>query len=139
MGVTPPAPGGRGGEAALRNELERQLTEAVEARRALQALLDEQQRMKTALRASEALLNTTGEIARSGGWELDAATLAVRWTDQVYAIHKVPVGAVAVLAKAIDFYHSEDRPKVAAGVQAGLERGESYDLEVRVGRQRLIF
>lgn len=132
MSVTPPSPGDRGGDAALRIELEQQLTEAMESRRALQALLDEQKSTDAALRASEALLNTSGEIARTGAWELDAATPAVRWTDQVYAIHEVPVGEVVVLAKAIDFYHPEDRPKVAAAVQAGLERGESYDLEVRL-------
>jgi GAF domain-containing protein len=102
MGETPPSPAGQRGESALRTELEQQLAEAMATRRALQALLAEQKRTEAALRASEALLNTTGEIARIGGWELDAATLAVRWTDQVYAIHEVPVGEVAVLAKAID-------------------------------------
>jgi hypothetical protein len=52
-------------------------------RRKLQTPLEEQKRTKAALKASEALPNTAGEIARIGGGELDAATLAVRWTAQV--------------------------------------------------------
>lgn len=139
MAVTPSSSGGQGGEAALRTELEQQLAEAMATRRALQAVLEEQKRTEAALRASQALLNTTGELARIGGWELDAATLAVRWTDQVYVIHEVPVGDVAVLAKAIDFYYPDDRPQITAAVQAALKRGESYDLELRLitakGRQ----
>ncbi len=132
MSVPPSHSGGRGGEAALRTELERQLAEARASQSALKALLEEQRRTEAALRASEALLKSTGDIARIGSWELDAVTLAVRWTDQVYVIHEVPVGGTEVLAKAIDFYHPDDRPKITAAVQTALERGESFDLELRL-------
>ncbi|EIC22369.1 PAS domain-containing sensor histidine kinase [Thiorhodovibrio frisius] len=87
-----------------------------------QALAEEQ--LKT-------LLQQTGAMAKVGGWELDARTLEMTWTEQTYAIHELPVGQMPSVQEAIDFYHPEDRPKIAAVVQAALEQAQPYDIEVR--------
>ena len=42
------------------------------------------------LRKSEALLTETGKMAKVGGWEIDAETLEVSWTEEIYRIHEIP-------------------------------------------------
>jgi len=84
------------------------------------------------LRSSENLLNQTGRIARIGGWELDAETMVVSWTDVLFDIFELPLGPTPPLDGAIDLYHPADRPIIRAAVNAGLEAGESWDLELRV-------
>jgi PAS domain S-box-containing protein len=79
-------------------------------------------------------------IAKMGGWELDARTLEVTWTEQTCAIHELPPGYKPDLLEAINYYHPEDRAKVSDSVHAALEHGTLYDIEVRLitanGRRR---
>ena len=91
----------------------------------------ERDRAQAALTKSESLLSATGRMARVGGWEVDAETLEVRWTEQTYRIHEVPVGEKPTLEEAIDFFHPEDRPKLERAIQRALEHGEPYDMEIR--------
>ncbi|WP_200282458.1 PAS domain S-box protein [Rhabdochromatium marinum] len=90
-----------------------------------QALAEEQ------LQQQKNLLQQTGTLAKVGGWEFDIRTQALTWTEQIFAIHELPLGQMPSLEAAIDFYHPEDRPKVAAVVQAAMEQGEPYDIELR--------
>ena len=84
-----------------------------------------------ALQRSEEILGATGRMAKVGGWELDAETLEVRWTEETYRIHEVPVGQTPPLDEAINFYHSEDRPLIEQAIQRALEHGEPYNMEIR--------
>ena len=86
---------------------------------------------ESALIKSKALLDATGRMARVGGWELDARTLAVTWTNETYRIHEVPLGRKPRLTEAIDFFHPEDRPALERAIERALEYGQPYDLEVR--------
>ena len=91
----------------------------------------ESEQTQQALLKSEALLSNTGKMARVGGWELDAKTLEVSWTEETYRIHEIPLGHKPPLEEAINFYHPEDRPKLEAAIQKALTLGEPYDLEIR--------
>ena len=84
------------------------------------------------LSESAALLERTGEMARVGGWEVDAKTEVVTWTPQTYRIHEMPFEFVPSLEQAVDFFHPEDRPKLATAVRQALERGTPYDIEIRL-------
>jgi len=84
-----------------------------------------------ALQKSKALLDATGRMARVGGWELDAKTLEVTWTDATYRIHEVPIGFKPPLQEAINFFHPEDRPKLEKAIRRALDHGEPYDMELR--------
>jgi len=86
---------------------------------------------EAALRDSEALLNAVGEIARIGGWELDAATRTVRWTRETYRIHEIPESDRVPMDEAVNFYHPEDRPSLVAALQRALHQGAAFDLELR--------
>lgn len=84
-----------------------------------------------ALRESKALLDTTGQLARVGGWELDAATRTVRWTTTTYHIHEVPLEYQPSLEDALAFYPPEERATLIAALERALTAGEPFDLELR--------
>ncbi|MDA3897792.1 MAG: PAS domain S-box protein, partial [Desulfobacteraceae bacterium] len=83
------------------------------------------------LTKSKALLNATGRMAKVGGWEVDANTLEVNWTEETYRIHEVPLDHKPSLQDAINFFHPEDRPKLELAIQRALDHGEPYDIELR--------
>jgi PAS domain S-box-containing protein len=93
--------------------------------------ITERKRVEDALKKSEALLKRTGEIARVGGWEMDAETLAVTWTEETFHIHEVPVGLMPPLEEAINFFHPDERRKLSDAIQRALTTGEGYDMELR--------
>jgi PAS domain S-box-containing protein len=90
----------------------------------------ERKRAEAALRARDALLNAVGEMARVGGWELDVATRKVRWTQETYAIHEVPVGQEINLADAILFFDLPDRTTLESALRRCMEEGKPFDLEL---------
>ncbi|MDX2194370.1 MAG: PAS domain-containing protein [Gemmatimonadales bacterium] len=80
-----------------------------------------------------ALMEQTHATAHVGGWELDIATNAVRWTLETYRIHEVsPATFEPTLDRALDFYTPASRAVVAAAVQASLESGAPWDLEAQI-------
>jgi PAS domain S-box-containing protein len=83
------------------------------------------------LRKSEIFLNATGQMAKVGGWEVDAETHEVLWTEQTYHIFEVAPGYEPSLEETIQFFHPEDRSKLARAIQRSLDHGEPYDMEVR--------
>ena len=87
-------------------------------------------RDREALRASEELLNETGDMARVGGWEIDVGADAVYWTHTTKLIHEVPDDYLPTLDEALDFFPGDDRRRIADAVRRARETGESYDLEL---------
>jgi PAS domain S-box-containing protein len=91
----------------------------------------ELKRNEAALKKSKAILDATGRMAKVGGWELDAETLNVTWTEETYRIHEVPLDYKPPLEGAINFFHPEDRERLSRGLQRALDYGEPYDMELR--------
>ncbi|MDD5628312.1 MAG: PAS domain S-box protein [Elusimicrobia bacterium] len=120
-----------------------QFNAAGAARRMAGIVQDITERKQTdqALKDSLRLLNSTGEMARVGGWELDLATSELFWTEEVCRIHGVEPGYKPKLEEALDFYSLESRPAIAAAVKRGMETGEPWDLELlfspRGGKARI--
>ncbi len=84
------------------------------------------------LQRSEDLLNATGQIAKVGGWEIILETQTLNWTEEVYRIHEVDPATRPNVAEAINFYAPEDRPVIAAAVQACMDSGTPWDLELQL-------
>jgi len=103
----------------------------MEAEEALRFTLIELKQNEDVLKKSKALLDNTGRMARVGGWELDADTMDVTWTDETYRIHEIPLDHKPPLQEAINFFHPEDRPKLEQAIQRALDHGEPYDMEIR--------
>jgi len=78
----------------------------------------------------EGFLERTGRVAGVGGWEVDLRSQVATWSEQTRRIHEVPPTYEPNLASAIEFYAEESRPVLAAAVQAGIEQGKSWDLEL---------
>jgi PAS domain S-box-containing protein len=85
-----------------------------------------------ALKKSEALLQSTGKIAKIGGWELDVKSKDLRWTEEVYRIHEVDFDFIPSVQATIDFYVPEARPVISQAMQRAIEHGESCDLELPI-------
>ncbi|MBN2018339.1 MAG: PAS domain S-box protein [Candidatus Cloacimonetes bacterium] len=77
------------------------------------------------------LLRATGKMAKVGGWELDAKTKKVYWSEETYRIHEVPLDQEPPLADAINFFHPDDRPILQKAITNALEKGKPYDLTLR--------
>ncbi|EMA08932.1 PAS domain S-box protein [Haloarcula marismortui] len=77
-------------------------------------------------------LEKTQNIASVGGWEIDLQTDELRWTDEVYRIHDLPLDADVTVEDGIDYYHPEERPTLNAVFDRLVEEGEPYDEELRI-------
>ncbi|MHB0987252.1 MAG: PAS domain S-box protein [Bellilinea sp.] len=90
------------------------------------------ERMEEELRHSNDLLNVTGQIAKVGGWEIHPDTQTLNWTEEVYRIHEVDLATRPNPAEAINFYAPEARPVISAAIQACIESGTPWDLELEL-------
>jgi len=95
--------------------------------------IGERKRAEEALRRTTQLLEATQAVARIGGWELDVEHDALFWTAETYRIHETsPAEYSPTVATAIGFYAPESIPLITAAVQAAIERGTPYDLELEL-------
>jgi PAS domain S-box-containing protein len=93
--------------------------------------ITERRRAQEALQRSENLLKETQRLARLGGWELYPDTQQVRWTEEVFAIHEVPLDFEPSLETALAFYPAKDRQLLEDAIRLAIERGETWDLELQ--------
>ena len=91
----------------------------------------ERKRAQAELEKNERLLAAAGRMARVGGWEVDAQTREVRWTEETYRIHECPFEYKPPLEDAIAFFDPGGREQLAEAIRRALEHGEPYDLELR--------
>lgn len=77
------------------------------------------------------LLAQTERIADVGGWEIDPKTREVFWTDHLFEMLDVDVDEELHLNRIIDIFHEADRAVVESAIEAALDEGEPFDIEVR--------
>ncbi|EIC20628.1 PAS domain S-box protein [Thiorhodovibrio frisius] len=105
-------------------------------RRGVNRDITERKLAEEARARGEALLRATGRMARVGGWELDAATGQIIWTDSTRDIHEVSETFSPSLAQAIGFFHPHDRDSVHQAIERALREGVEFALEVRLTTAR---
>ncbi|MBT4890613.1 MAG: hypothetical protein HON65_13780 [Rhodospirillales bacterium] len=76
------------------------------------------------------ILEDIGRLTKAGGWEVDIATMQIKWSDETYRIHEVSDDFVPDIKNAIEFYAPESRPIIKAAVQKGIEDGTPLDMEL---------
>ena len=91
---------------------------------------------EAALRASEAMLKRTEAIAHVGSWEWDVATDTVQWSDELFRIFQrnLTEGAPS-FAEHPALYHPDDLERLQRAVEAALNEGSPYELELRAFRK----
>ena len=68
-----------------------------------------------------------------GTWVLNVANQSVRWSDQVFVIHRRdPALGEPPLESSINYYHPADRDRVASMVECAIARGESFEFKARL-------
>ncbi|MEY7849185.1 bacterio-opsin activator domain-containing protein [Natrarchaeobius sp. A-rgal3] len=125
-----------GGERWYDSEAAAGDREVVAVRGSIQDVTDRTERERE-LERTRAFLEHIQRIAGVGGWEVDAETepSTVRWTDELYRLHDLPLDVTPDLETAIESYHPEDRSRVRREVENALETESSYDLEARLRTQ----
>ncbi|MEM7690116.1 MAG: EAL domain-containing protein [Pseudomonadota bacterium] len=73
--------------------------------------------------------------AQIGSWRVDLTTDELHWSDQVFAIHGVPVGTPVDVKSAVQFYEPQDRIMVEETLDRVLETGEPLAFEATIRRQ----
>jgi PAS domain S-box-containing protein len=92
--------------------------------------ITERKRAEEALRRTSELLLRTGELAKVGGWDLDLRSMKLFWSLETCRIHEVEPPVTPALDQAINFYAPEARPVIQAAVQAGMDCGTPFDLDL---------
>jgi len=83
-------------------------------------------------RKTNELLNLTGEMAKVGGWEFDAATGTGSWTTEVARIHDLDPSILTSVELGLGFYTPESRARIETAVKTAIESAEPYDLELEI-------
>lgn len=86
------------------------------------------------LKRQDFLFSRVQTIADVGAWEYDPEADTLTWSDGIRQIHGVDDDYEPTLEDAINFYHPEDREKMATAINSAIEEGEEYDLELRIVR-----
>ncbi|MEQ8705390.1 MAG: PAS domain-containing protein [Phaeodactylibacter sp.] len=85
-----------------------------------------------ALEESEDFLKRTGEIAKVGGWQLTGDFDRPFYTKGAYDILELPYDSNPSVEEAINFYHTDDRKKVAQYLSEAIEKGSPFNFEARL-------
>ncbi|MCY7295568.1 PAS domain S-box protein [Alteromonas sp. a30] len=76
------------------------------------------------------LLETTGTMAKLGGWEFDLRSNQLTWSKEVYRIHELPVGEPIDLGDSINYFAPESRPIIQRAIEDGIVEGRGWDLQL---------
>jgi two-component system, cell cycle sensor histidine kinase and response regulator CckA len=75
-------------------------------------------------------LELASHMAKIGGWELDVATMQPYWSPETCRIHEVDPPVTPPLDRAIEFYAPEAVPTIKAAMQAAIDHGTPWDMEL---------
>ena len=101
------------------------------------------QSVQQALQRTSSALELANRVARIGAWELDPLSQRVHWSALTRELHEVAPDFEPDLATGINFYREgEHRERITAAVQAALQDGRSFDIELQIvtarGRTRWV-
>ncbi|WP_018150110.1 EAL domain-containing protein [Leeia oryzae] len=96
----------------------------------IQQNITDRRHQEDALRKSQTFLDRTGRLASVGGWEFDAQSYELIWSDETCRLHGVEPGYQPILDEAIDFFEPKARPVFRQALENSLMTGEGWDLEL---------
>jgi PAS domain S-box-containing protein len=92
----------------------------------------ESKRTEEELAQNAALLRIAGKAAHLGGWTIQLPERMLTWSDENCAIHEVPPGHRPSLGEGISYYLPEYRAEVIRHVEACVQDGIPYDIELQI-------
>ncbi len=88
--------------------------------------------LEDSLQTQKELLSEMGHMASVGAWELDVLTFQTKWTGEIYKIYEVPPDFDSNAEVGISYYHPEDKNIIVDAVNRAIQKGESFDLNLRL-------
>jgi len=99
-------------------------------------LLETLRTREHALLLNQNMLARTEGIAHVGSWEWDVVTDTVNWSDELFRIfQRNPADGAPSFSEHSSLYFPEDLERLKAAVDATLNQGTPYELELRAIRQ----
>jgi diguanylate cyclase (GGDEF)-like protein/PAS domain S-box-containing protein len=92
----------------------------------------ERSRHEQTIREQAMLLGEMSAQAHIGAWEMDPATDAFTWTDEVGRIYETPLPQPFTRQDYLDLYSGEHRAQAEGALTAAIERGEPFDIELEI-------
>jgi PAS domain S-box-containing protein len=77
-----------------------------------------------------AMLNRTGDMAKTGGWEVTLEGLEPIWSEQIYRIYELEPGVAFSVAQAVACHPRGALRAIRAATRAAARRGVAWDLEL---------
>lgn len=90
----------------------------------------------SALEVAAALQESTGAMAQVGGWQVEIATMKLTWTRETFRIAERESTIEPPLEEGINLFAPQARPAISAAVQAAIDLGTPYDLELPIIGER---
>lgn len=84
------------------------------------------------IRKKDALIRIAGRVTRTGGWVLEIPSQHLFWSDEVFAILEYPLGTAPPVEVVLSLYTDEWREKTKAALQACVDHGTPFDVEVEI-------
>ena len=104
--------------------------------------ISERKEVEQTLATANKLLEMTGELAKVGGWQIDLSTMKQQWTRETFRICEIDSQVEPEVSQGIELYSPDVRPIIEGAVQAAIECGTPYDLELPIitakGRRRWV-
>src|SRR5260221_6170075 len=81
---------------------------------------------------SETFLQRVEQVSGVGGFMIDLASGAQRWTHQCYRIHDLEAGCTPTMELLDTFLSADSRGRCSKAARAARETGNGYDIEVPI-------
>ena len=81
---------------------------------------------------AKAQLEAAGRIAQVGSWEILSDQKTVYWSEITCQIHEMESGTQITVEEGINFYHPEDRERIAQIVTEAFEKEIPFEFEARL-------
>ena len=72
------------------------------------------------------LLNEIGSISRTGGWEVELRTGRITWTDEMYSLYGLPVGASMNIDTSMAYFPADTRQDILDSFNKVVKEGCEY-------------
>jgi signal transduction histidine kinase/CheY-like chemotaxis protein len=94
------------------------------------ALFDvtEQRRSREEAGREGQLLREAARLGHIGAWDYDFIAQRLRWSEETFAIHDLPVGEPPTPEDALAYYDEASRPRVREAMRQALQEGKAFDL-----------
>lgn len=95
--------------------------------------IDEQIRAESELRHAKELLEQTSKLVRIGAWDADLKNNTGTWSTVTKEMHEVEEDYIPNISKGMEFIkEGESREKVIKALDALIQRGIPYDIEMQI-------